>query len=1671
MVCFARDERSTQDIIVMAINTRFALIILALLVAVYPLPMDLTMAQMTSFDDHQNMMDQLGIKTLRPGANPNDPSNADESKANIYADSLPDVLKMEDGTRVTSAAQWPARRAEIQEDFEREIYGRIPANVPMVKWSVTESKETTTGGIATITRTLVGEVDNSAYPQVSVRIQASLTVPANASASMPVMVEFGRLRTDTTGPATAASAGPVSQPSEPAWHGLAIRKGWAYAILSPASIQPDSNHFTTGIIGLTNHGQPRTPEQWGALRAWQWGVSRLIDCFETHPEFGADASKVGIAGLSRFGKAALVTEAFEPRIAVGLIGSSGEGGAKLHRHILGEAVENLTGGGYYWMAGNFMKYGASDPLRTAADLPIDSHELIALCAPRPCFISYGVPEKGDPVWVDARGSFMAAVLAGPVYELLGAKGLGTPGNYLTDPMPPPLTLIGGQLAWRQHEGGHDLTPNWPAFFDWVERFVPSPVQHARAGIVEFAPSPDAFAIASAGKVATIYVDGEDYPGVLRAAGDFADDIRKVTGTAAKLNYSTDTFAARPILIGTLGKSAIINRLVADHKLDVSPITGNWESSITQVIANPMPGVESALVIAGSDKRGTIYGIYELSRQMGVSPWYWWADVPPQQHDAVFVKAGTFIQGPPAVKYRGIFLNDEAPAMSGWAKEKFGGFNHKMYTHVFELLLRLKANYLWPAMWGSAFNEDDPENPKLADDYGIVMGTSHQEPMMRAQAEWDHRHKGKDWNFATDPDELEQFWRDGIQRNKNYDNLITIGLRGRDDTEMIKNATIEQSTQLLEKIVTLQRKIIADEVNPDVTKVPQMWCLYKEVQSYYERGLRVPDDVTLLWSDDNWGNLRRVPTAEERHRGGGAGIYYHFDYVGDPRSYKWINTNPLPKIWEQMNIAYRYGADRIWIVNVGDLKPMELPIDFFMRLAWDPGKIGHDQIGEYTRQWAAEQFGPEHADEIADILGKYAKYNGWRKPELLEPTTFSLINYHEADRVEQAWQDITERAEKIYATLPPQSRDAFYQLVLYPAKASATVAELYIAAGRNHLYASQRRASTNDQAKRVRELFKLDQDLSDYYNHTLAGGKWDHMMDQTRIGYTSWSDPKTNVMPTVQEIQVPAVASLGIAVEGSELSWPGDPGEPKLPVFDSVNQQRYAIDVFNRGGEPFDFTAEADQPWVTLSKTTGRVERDERLWVNINWTAAPVGDTSAVITVARDGGESVSIKVESLRSTEVKRETLDAFGGLKGPTAIAAEAATANVPAGGVRWEKIPDFGRGASGMSIFPVTAASVTPPQASPCLEYLVYLPQPGQVQVDTVIGPTLDFVPGRGLRFAVSIDDERPQVLDVFAEQYHSHAQWQQAVKDGVRTRSSTHTITAAGVHVLKLWMVDPGVVLEKLIVHQGDIPPSYFGPPEALTTWVNPTTVPATSHGSAAVPTPRNDANSKVAHEQLVAKAKAGGIDLYFLGDSITRRWGCTDPQWAANLANWKQNFFGWNAADFGWGADSIQNMLWRIQNGELDGVNPKVIVILAGTNNIGKRPGGDQKITDIVNGLDALIDTCRQKAPDAKIILTAIFPRNDSLEVWPEIQRVNELLAQRADGKRIFYVNVNDKLADADGKLFDGMTVDKIHLTPKGYQVWADGLRPLLVELLGPPAQSDHAPPATGDPSMAHPATGS
>ena len=616
-----------------------------------------------------------------------------------------------------------------------------------------------------------------------------------------------------------------------------------------------------------------------------------------------------------------------------------------------------------------------------------------------------------------------------------------------------------------------------------------------------------FAIVNNNEATAIYLSDNDYEGVKKIVQKFQEDIERVTNIKPSIISNEIPSNGTAIIVGTIGNSNLIDQLIEEKKLEVSLIKGKWETFLIQTIKDPFEGVEEALVIVGSDKRGAIYGMFDVSYEIGVSPHHFWADVPSKKKENVFITRGSYTKGSPKVKYRGIFINDEAPALSGWAFEKFGGFNAEFYDHVFEYILRMKGNYLWPSMWGRMFYENDPQNPILANEYGIVMGTSHHEPLTRAHAEWQRFGKGE-WNYNTNPEGLRKFWTEGMERRGNTETIVTVGMRGDGDEAMSEGT----ATELLETIVKDQRKIIEDVTGKPAEETPQMWALYKEVQDYYDQGMQVPDDVTLLLCDDNWGNIRKLPALDAKPRKGGYGIYYHYDYVGGPRNYKWINTTQIERVWEQMHLAYEHNADRVWIVNVGDIKPMEFPIEFFLDYAWDPEKWNADNLQDYYTEWAEKQFGSQFAEDIADMLRKYTKYNARRKPELLNIPVYNLTYFNEAEKIVEDYNLLAKKAKDLKQKLPQDYHDAFYQLVEHPIIASANLNELYLATEKNKLYATQGKVIANTYAEKVKELFVKDSLMTKYYHEELANGKWNHMMSQTHIGYDNWQQPRFNVMP-------------------------------------------------------------------------------------------------------------------------------------------------------------------------------------------------------------------------------------------------------------------------------------------------------------------------------------------------------------------------------------------------------------------------------------------------------------------------------------------------------------------------------------------------------------------------------
>jgi len=798
-----------------------------------------------------------------------------------------------------------------------------------------------------------------------------------------------------------------------------------------------------------------------------------------------------------------------------------------------------------------------------------------------------------------------------------------------------------------------------------------------------------FALSTPESIPFLLVDRNDHAGIILALDNLKTDIGRVTQREPNILFDQPGDTQAIVVVGSLDKSSLIAQLVDDRKIDVSEIKGKWEAFLIETVENPFPGIDRALVIVGSDKQSTIYGLYDLSEKMGVSPWYYWADVPIVQQERIYIKKGRYLFNGPKVKYRGIFINDEAPALSGWVHEKFGKFNSEFYGHVFELILRLKGNFLWPAMWGRSLFDDDPKSAPLADEMGIVVGTSHHEPMCRAQAEW-HRYGSGPWDYTKNKKVLSDFWTEGYKNNQHFEQLVTIGMRGDGDEPMSEESNIE----LLERIIADQREIIQKTSGKKAEEVPQVWALYKEVQEYYDKGMRVPDDVTLLLCDDNWGNLRKLPDIHAPERKGGYGIYYHVDYVGGPRSSKWLNVSQISRIWEQMNLAYSHKVDRLWVLNVGDIKPMEFPISFFLDMAWDPDRFTASSVDRYTETWCARQFGENNAKEAARILDLYTKYNHRVTPELLDDKTYSLDHYNEFERVRNEYRDLAFDALRVYNFMEDKYRDAFDQLVLFPANATSNLYDMYYALAMNKKRAAENHPEANYWADVVEECFQRDARFTRHYNESIAGGKWSHMMDQIRIGYRSWAEPRRLVIPQTLRVEV-----------------------PEIPV-------------------------------------------SERVF--------------------READGYVSIEAEN-------------FCRAKGTDKIT--------------WEVIPGLGKTLSAVSTFPQNA--YPEPGDSVYLEYAIQFETTGEFEVTVLLSPILNFNANKGLRYAVSFDRGKEQIVNFNGNYTWEINRWQ---ANRINETKTKHKIDTKGMHLLRFRVLEPGIVLQKIMIDTGGLKPSYLGAPQS-------------------------------------------------------------------------------------------------------------------------------------------------------------------------------------------------------------------------------------------------------------------
>jgi len=848
----------------------------------------------------------------------------------------------------------------------------------------------------------------------------------------------------------------------------------------------------------------------------------------------------------------------------------------------------------------------------------------------------------------------------------------------------------------------------------------------------------------------IYIDPVDtnYKGIRIAAEAFAGDVELVSGKKPELVDAAEKVTGPAIVVGTMKQNPLIAKAAEAGILNLSEIEEKWECYITKLADN-------VLYIAGSDKRGCIYGIYRLSEMIGVSPWVWFADVAPEKKEELKFSAEELdcVSKEPSVKYRGIFINDESPSFTGWVYGKFGGLNDKMYSHVFELILRLKGNYLWPAMWGNIFSEEGSEHPhdniRVADEYGVVMGTSHHEPMCRAGEEWRHlwqQYTDKyNWDFAVNREGISKFWEDGIKRNKPYESVITVGMRGEADSELA--GSMQYNIDLLKDIILTQKSQLKAE---GLENAPKMLVVYKEVEKYWngneeceglknwkdENGNSPLDDVVIMLCEDNFGNVRSLPVTDKlKNRKGGWGMYYHFDYNGAPRGYMWLNVMQLEKTWEQLSETYDCGVRDIWIVNVGDLKPMEMQISYYMDLAYDFEKYGTNGSvtpGDYYLQFVKQQFSHGVSEviqaQMAGLLAGYSKLNGICKPECMRENIYSLENFGEAKSMLDFALFLMEGAELCKAEIPADLQDAYEQLVYYPVTASANVVALYIYSAYNRYYAEKRDVRTNGFAALVEEAIAKDKELMRHYNEEMSGGKWNKMMSQTHIGYVAWN--AENAAPPTP-----------VVLEGVDCPFNKDVLIEELMEAEFIRPDGYVVlqaDAFKENVP------------VALRETVGEQEKIFAVQFRV---------------IPNYGRSDAAVKVFPITMETGKQ--FDATG---------------------------------------------SVT---NLPYLEYEFELSEDAEYTIRTYLAPSNNLDGDKvELRYALQADGQEPIVVNALPSGYiagdYWEWQWCRAVTINAHINESKVNL-AAGTHKLRFYGIDAGVVLQKIVIYRGELPQSYLGPEE--------------------------------------------------------------------------------------------------------------------------------------------------------------------------------------------------------------------------------------------------------------------
>ena len=926
-----------------------------------------------------------------------------------------------------------------------------------------------------------------------------------------------------------------------------------------------------------------------------------------------------------------------------------------------------------------------------------------------------------------------------------------------------------------------------------------------------------------GRKVVICVDRKDR-GLTRVANMVANDIRKRSGArpsemrvAGEPSIDNGACANADVVVcaGILGQGGEIDRLNRDGRVDFAAIRGKRECYITKVIET---GRQTIIVIAGSDLLGAEYGLLRLSEIAGISPWHYWADVPIKTVDEVCFSREMLecTSKEPAVKLRGFFMNDEWPSLGNWVHSTFGGFNELFYEKVFDLLLRLRGNFLWPAMWTGVFSEDGKAFPtasaEMASELGIVMGTSHHEPLFRAGEEFSHLMTdsndigyGKDWSYHSNKRGIYEFWNDGVKRNKDFKSLITMGMRGERDSKILgENATLGDNIQLLKDAIIDQKEILERHRLKDA---PTVLALYKEVEDYYygdkeTQGLKdtdLLDDMMLLLSDDNFGNLRTVPSSENKNRKAGWGIYYHFDYHGGPISYEWVNSTPITKAWEQLSTAYSYGIKDLWVVNVGDLRPVELPLSYFMKLAFDYDEMCiPNRTYPFMADWVRQQFG-EYADgaiqaEIVKILDEYTRLNGDRRPEATAPETFTLSEDNEAFREMDRVMRLIDRVDKTIRVISPEIKDAFYGLVAFPAWASANLRMMMIRMGLYQYFSSVGASYANTLCEQIFECIVRDKDLVHRYNEEMSGGKWRHMMSSKHVHFVQWNE-EGSAYPSPAYIDLPEKGRLAIAL-GETLESTED-GTLYMPSISSADGHSGRIYVMNTGRTPIDFEVTVTAPWIEIQRTqldanTCMLEVCSLEDIIEEERVASIHITSAAQQI------QVRVRTEALSGASYPSGT---FVESRGIISIPADGFSKSRDAKGAVWTRIDGYGKSGVSMKVLPHTYQDEDAKNA-PSLEYDFAIQHAGGYTVRTYIAPTNNPHKYKGLRLAIQVDDDEPQIIDTLPEVFNAgdtdDMNWCRYVLDNGRYSDIKVELDAGG-HQLRIIHVDAGVVLQKIEIAQ--------------------------------------------------------------------------------------------------------------------------------------------------------------------------------------------------------------------------------------------------------------------------------